>query len=284
MSPLEFAIPSQTTFSHPIPTFLSTPPESPVETRGTRPSVLVPSVESLSSDEDDANDLFSDEALSQPKGRLNEHQKVGKSSRYLIGELGFDSVAHFMVSFTQQIRREDARTRRKTHLVQVQRFLQGLLRHKPVRLAENVRMHRYSPPSYRSNEIYQDFDPEELPTDIRSANPQLFNWAVRIVGNEVHREINKLGEVPDNSVPGVENVPPRLAASANVRMKENGVKLVTRENILSLDLKGRIGLFQIRAPVSWYITEGMCAPRKDGRAVIRKRRPTAMVRLSELLG
>ncbi|KAK7040167.1 hypothetical protein VNI00_009973 [Paramarasmius palmivorus] len=98
-------------------------------------------------------------------------------------------------------------------------------------------MHRYSQPSYWSNEIHKDFDSEKLPTDIRYANPQPFNWAVRIVGNEVHREINKLGEVPDSPVPGVENGPPRLAASANVRMKEKGVKLVPRKDILSLDLK-----------------------------------------------
>ncbi|KAK7028064.1 hypothetical protein VNI00_015015 [Paramarasmius palmivorus] len=228
--------------------FLNTPPESPVEIRASvTGSAQLSALGTESSADEDDDDSFSRRALFRHNRPLNSSQRVEKGVILLLEEAEFDSVAEFMLEFTQQMTRED------------------------VKDFGPMLNHRYSKPSYRSVQERHCFDPEKQPSDIRYAHKQIFNWAIRTIGDQVHREIKDLGtkDSPSSTSPGVPVVRPRLAATADSRTLAKGVETVTREDILSFNIPDRVKIFQDRAPVTWYVTQSMAAPRKNGECVVQ---------------
>ncbi|THV05746.1 hypothetical protein K435DRAFT_790011 [Dendrothele bispora CBS 962.96] len=78
-------------------------------------------------------------------------------------------------------------------------------------------------------------------------------------------------------------IPARLAASANSRTRAKGVQTVTKEILLSFRISDRVSFFQRHAPLAWYLTECMAAPRtSDGQIIERKRRPPSIIQVAAL--
>ncbi|KAE9393583.1 hypothetical protein BT96DRAFT_999358 [Gymnopus androsaceus JB14] len=72
-------------------------------------------------------------------------------------------------------------------------------------------------------------------------------------------------------------VPVRIAATANERTKAKGVCTVTKEDLMSFRLAERAKLFQKRAPLVWYLTQCMAAPKKNGKLVDHKHRSPELI-------
>ncbi|THU77523.1 hypothetical protein K435DRAFT_877734 [Dendrothele bispora CBS 962.96] len=78
-------------------------------------------------------------------------------------------------------------------------------------------------------------------------------------------------------------IPARLAASANSRTRAKGVQTVTKEILLSFRISDQVSFFQKHAPLAWYLTECMAAPRTaDGQIIERKRRPPSIIQVAAL--
>ncbi|KAF9049431.1 hypothetical protein BDP27DRAFT_1243108 [Rhodocollybia butyracea] len=147
-------------------------------------------------------------------------------------------------------------------------------------IVQKLYAHRYSSPLYKStqkeDQASLSFHPSVNPRDITYARPSLSTWATQLVGNQVEKSIQKL--VHDPKVPDKYSaqVPVHLAATANERTKAKGVRTVTKEDLLSV----HVNLFKDRAPLLWYFTECMAAPKKNGVLIVWKQRNPSAVGFS----
>ncbi|THU99818.1 hypothetical protein K435DRAFT_794635 [Dendrothele bispora CBS 962.96] len=107
------------------------------------------------------------------------------------------------------------------------------------------------------------------------------DWATQIVGNRVYCDMKDLIHPnPNDNEPIFIN--PRLATSANMRTKAKGVKTVTKDDLLSFKISDRVHFFKGRAPLIWYLTECMAAPRINSVLVTRKRRPPSIIQVAAI--
>ncbi|EEB88770.1 hypothetical protein MPER_13214 [Moniliophthora perniciosa FA553] len=201
--------------------------------------------------------------------KLSEGEKMDKALEYILDDLGYDSLGEFSTKLFGTIVSE--RQRRV-----IRAFLQGRSSVKPIDLCKAIYDNRYSYPSYRSAHIEerQTALTATDPTTLRYARCQILCWSRILVGSRVHDEIGNLTlpSEPDAMVPS------RLAASAGEHNRVAGMITVTREAILSFSIQDRISLFKREAPVSWYLTQCMAAPQKNGVVItVRKQRPPPIV-------
>jgi hypothetical protein len=142
--------------------------------------------------------------------------------------------------------------------------------------------HRYSQPSHKSTRQEErdlTFHPSIAPASIRYARPSISSWAAQLVGKRVERSVKDLTHDPKNPDSFSRSIPVRLAAAANERTRAKGVRVVTREDLMSFRFSDRVKLFKARSPLIWYLTECIAAPKKKGVLVVRKRRNPAIVSL-----
>ncbi|KAK1228297.1 hypothetical protein PQX77_008661 [Marasmius sp. AFHP31] len=204
----------------------------------------------------------------------SEHEKLRLAIYYIVDELGFDSMGTFLLAYFQQIPKLKSRSFGKRHKRSVRAFLQN---GKAVQLLEMMYTHRYSNPSYKSSshiERQLAFSPTTPPSGLNYARSAISSWSVQLVGARAHWEVGKLTVDEENKPIEDANISVRMAASANDRTRAKGVRVVTREDLLSFNVAQRIRCLKRRAPLTWYLTEQMAGPRTKGQVIVRKKRPT----------
>ncbi|KAK7446004.1 hypothetical protein VKT23_014627 [Stygiomarasmius scandens] len=223
----------------------------------------------------------------QRKPKRDSRQKLALAMEYIIKELNYDSIPDFFNSYLEQIPRGSSNVFDTSHRTSVLSFLQGRTKVKPVEIVQRMFDHRYSFPSYgcenKEEERSRAYSPTINPLDISYARCSLSSWATQVVGNRVYRDMRKLTHPELDPEDGSPQISARLLASANARTRaKKGVKLVAKEDLLSFKISDRAEFFKQHAPLVWYLTECMAAPRKDNEIVERKRRPPAIVQVAAL--
>lgn len=155
-------------------------------------------------------------------------------------------------------------------------FSQGRANVKPVDIVANFYQHRYSHPSYKSNQKPAQssfsFHPSITPRDIDYARPSISTWAAQLVGGHVENLMRWPTHDPLELDSFSACISVRPAAAANDWSKAKGVRVVTKEDLMSLSFSQRAEPFKACAPLVWYLTECMTAPKKNGKHVVWKRR------------
>ncbi|KAE9390952.1 hypothetical protein BT96DRAFT_832722, partial [Gymnopus androsaceus JB14] len=126
------------------------------------------------------------------------------------------------------------------------------------------------------------FHPSMPPKDINYARPSVSTWATQLVGKHVEKSMRDLTHDPPVPDSLSAQVPVRLAAAANDRSKAKGIRVVTKEDLMSFRFSDRAKLFKARAPLVWYLTECMAAPKKNGELIVRKRRNPSIIQTSAI--
>lgn len=212
--------------------------------------------------------------------RMSESQRLERAIEVIVDELHYSSVAHFFAAYVQQIPRGSSATFSNSHRNTLKAFLQGQTQVKPVDIVDMLYCHRYSNPSYRSNQRDERdlaFDPYTSPSSINYAKSSISAWATQLVGKQVSKSMKDLTHDPPKPDEFSAQVPVRLVAAANDRTKGKGVRMVTKEDLMSFRLADRAKLFKARAPLVWYLTECMAAKKKNGILIARKRRNPSIV-------
>lgn len=187
----------------------------------------------------------------------------------------FRSFGHFMDAFSENFAVGSFDPRSDRHRDAASSWMSGRTRFRPVHLIEAIYRNRHSVPRYDSvhvDELERVFDGDCNPQELHFSRPALSCWAAQLVGKRCAAELKKLGQY-DPSHP---NFRTHLQASVNSRMREKR-ETVTQENVFEFSMQGTADILKARAPLSWYITECMAAPRKNGVVVVRTRRPHPFV-------
>jgi hypothetical protein len=163
---------------------------------------------------------------------------------------------------------KDYRTAR--HRGMVSALLTGESKVKAIDIIVQIYSHRDSFPKLLSNNVHERelvFLPTIFPSDILHACPSMSTWATQLVGSAVHREVGKLTKNdpldPDDCT--------QLRASSNGRGKN--VRVATWDDLGKYSISELAAKYKRRAPLAWYLTEEMAAPRKNGVIKMRTRRP-----------
>ncbi|KAK6974153.1 hypothetical protein R3P38DRAFT_3332074 [Favolaschia claudopus] len=209
------------------------------------------------------------QSLRNPK--RTKWQKVND----VLSKYGFRSLGDFLETlfYCHAGNEEDPRTPK--HIAAVTSFLQGSSNVKMANIIQLI----YSHPQSRAKLIYPDqvdaaFSSEIPLDDIRFARPCLNAWAVRVVGDELHRRVGRLAE-KKNDLDGQRHI----RATSNGR--KEGVRTMTWDDthFTMQDLAAR---YRAADPLLWYITECCCAPRVKGNIVVRERRPHPPIQVAAI--
>jgi hypothetical protein len=163
---------------------------------------------------------------------------------------------------------KDPRTPR--HRSMVSALLKGESKVRTVDIIIQIYSHHDGQPNLSSKSFLEReaaFSPTVPPTDILHARPSMSTWATQLVGLAVSREVGRLTKNDPNDPDDCT----QLRASSNGRGK--AVQVATWDDLARYSISDLAIKYKMRAPLAWYLTEEMAAPRK-GRAIkIRVRRP-----------
>ncbi|KAK7015321.1 hypothetical protein R3P38DRAFT_3321645 [Favolaschia claudopus] len=188
---------------------------------------------------------------------------------------GFDSLGEFLQAVFHPHRRGEEDLRTPRHVATVTRFLQGSSAVKLADIIELIYNHPQSRPKLKfPDQINAAFSPDKPLEEIRFAKPCLNAWATRVVGDELYRRTGQLARKNDDP-----NDRRHLRASTNGR--KEGVRVVTWDDT-RFTIQGLADRYQEEDGLMWYITECFCAPRVDGKVVVRKRRPHPAIQVAAL--
>ncbi|KAF7971926.1 hypothetical protein HWV62_19447 [Athelia sp. TMB] len=188
----------------------------------------------------------------------------------------FDSLGEFLELLFHNRDLSAADPRKPSHRSSVSAFLHGTNAITMSTIISLIYNHRASAPTPTSPEYNMMFSAAVDLSEIENARPCLLAWAARLVGQEVHQEMLKLGK-NDSRDPSDTT---QLRASTNGRAQN--VQLVTWDavNKLSIDILAKT--FARRAPLAFFMTEWMAAPREHGEVVLRSRRPHPVIQVSAM--
>ena len=207
----------------------------------------------------------------QPRLRTPKRSNFDKAHEILVViQKEFRSLGAFLdaVFHVREHRSQDSRT--ATHRSMVTAFLKGESAVQVSHIIEAIYRHPESRPntdSERAHEKDLSFSTTISPNDIHHARPSLSSWATQLVGDTVHYEIGRLTRNDPDDL----NDRTQLRASKNSRSK--GAKLATWDDLGKFSITSLAAKYKQRAPLAWYLTESMTAPRKKGLIVTRVRRP-----------
>ncbi|KAF5336808.1 hypothetical protein D9758_015849 [Tetrapyrgos nigripes] len=187
-------------------------------------------------------------ALRKPK--ISNDARFQAAMEYLLDELKYESVVDFFYEYLEPLPPGSIDPFIARRKLKLQAFLGGRTRVKPIDLIQRMYYHRYSFPSRRcvdkEKERKAAFSPSEPPATIKYARCSISAWATQLVGEHVHREMEKAihpakpldpdqdsGSDSNSNMDNPPFIPPRLVASANERTKAKGVQLVTKELLMS---------------------------------------------------
>lgn len=219
---------------------------------------------------------FEDDSL-QPRLRATKRTMWAKTHDVLtIIQKDFKSLGEFLEYLFDNVERaKDPRTERHTSMVTT--LLQGTSNVNIGNIIELIFNHRQSNPAKGSLHVELDMGySSTIPLNkIRYARPCLSSWATRLVGDKVYRQVAELTK-NDPSDPEDRT---QLRATRNSRSKSM-VPQVTWEDLGRFSIPSLAMKYQHRAPLVWYLGESMAGPRKEGKIVVRKRRPHVTVCLT----
>ncbi|KAK7006681.1 hypothetical protein R3P38DRAFT_2555300 [Favolaschia claudopus] len=210
----------------------------------------------------------------QPSLRNPKRTKWQKVNDVL-SKYGFRSLGDFLETlfYCHAGNEEDPRTPK--HIAAVTSFLQGSSNVKMAHIIQLI----YSHPQSRANYKYPDqvdaaFSSEIPLDDITFARPCLNAWAVRVVGDELHRRVGRLAEKKHD-------LEQQRHIRATTNGRKEGVRTMTWDDthFTMQDLAAR---YRAADPLLWYITECCCAPRVKGKIVVRERRPHPPIQVAAI--
>ncbi|RDB16838.1 hypothetical protein Hypma_002483 [Hypsizygus marmoreus] len=179
----------------------------------------------------------------------------------------FDSLGDFLEHlFHHAARGNDPRSKRHTSMIST--FLQGSSATHIGTIIDLIYRHRQSNPPKGSADSEFAYSPTIPLGDIRHARPCLSAWAARVIGNRVYKEVGEL----------TKNDPLDPADRTQLRATRSGrsqssVLQVTWEDLGKFSIPALAAKYQRRAPLAWYLAESMAAPQKNGKVIVRLRRP-----------
>jgi hypothetical protein len=198
--------------------------------------------------------------------KRNQWQKADEILGLIQNDFG--SLGDFLTAVFHDRPRGSKDPRTPRHRGIVSSLLKGESKVRAVDIIMQIYSHRDSQPNLSSKYVQERelaFSPAVPPTDILHARPSMSAWATQLVGMVVHREVGRLTKNDPNDP----NDCTQLRASSNGRGK--AVRVATWDDLASItDLAAK---YKTRAPLAWYLTEEMAAPRKGRVIKIRVRRP-----------
>jgi hypothetical protein len=159
-------------------------------------------------------------------------------------------------------------SRSPTHIHMVAAFLGGHMGFLPSHLVNGIYNHRYSFPSWKAKNIRERelaFSTDASVGDIHYARPAISSLASQIVGEKVHQEVGKLAKDSDNQI------------RAGTKGRGWDLRVGSWDDVRGLNIQSLMERFSEAAPLTMYMLECMCAPKKNGVVVVRTRRPYYMV-------
>lgn len=186
-------------------------------------------------------------------------------------ETEFDSLGEFLsyLFHNRDYGIPDPRTPK--HCSVVASFLHGQSNVNMGVIIDLIYQHRAGQPSTSSHERASAFSSTISPHDIANARTSLSAWATQLIGQQAYREICVLTRDDPNDPADVT----QLCASTNGRAKN--VQVVTWDHLGKFTIGGLADRFAKRAPLVFYLTEAMAAPRKNGVVKLRIKCPHPMV-------
>ncbi|KAJ7204741.1 hypothetical protein GGX14DRAFT_368689 [Mycena pura] len=192
----------------------------------------------------------------------------------------FESLGDFMEALSENIPSGTVDSRSERHKNVLSAWLSGHSRFRPVHFVQAIYRNRYSVPHYRAvhvDELSRVFDANCDLDDIHYARVALSIWATQLVGRRCALEVGALAK-DDPKHPEFQ---PHLQASTNERMRGKR-KTVTQDDVFSFSMQNTADIIRSRAPASWFLTECMAAPRKNGAVIVKKRRPHPFIQAAAL--
>ena len=207
----------------------------------------------------------------QPRLRPPKRSNFDKAHGILVViQKEFRSLGAFLdvVFHVREHRSQDLRT--ATHRSMVTAFLKGESTVQVSHIIDAIYRHPEGRPNTDSEHAHEknlSFSTTISPNDIHHARPSLSSWATQLVGNTVHYEIGRLTRNDPDDI----NDRTQLRASKNSRSK--GADLATWDDLGKFSITSLAAKYKQRAPLAWYLTESMAAPKNKGVIAMRVRRP-----------
>ncbi|KAK7450181.1 hypothetical protein VKT23_013064 [Stygiomarasmius scandens] len=154
----------------------------------------------------------------------------------------------------------------------VQNWLQGRSLIHAVDNVDKIYNHRYSYPAAKAelkSERNHHFSPSVELSSIHYAWIAISSWALRIVGNRLHKGVGDLTiDLDDKDDPNFRTRVP--------------IRSLQPEHIKSFSMKRHVERLKKRDPAVWFITECMAASRCKGSVVVKRIRPHPMIQVATI--
>ena len=210
--------------------------------------------------------------------RRNQWEKADDILRLIQND--FASLGDFLSTVFDNRAHGTKDYRSARHRSMVSALLTGESNVKTIDIIIQIYSHRDGHPKLLSKNVHEwelAFSPTVSPSSILHARQSLSTWATQLVGDAVHREVGKLTKNdpfdPDDCT--------QLRASSNGRRKN--VRVATWDDLARYNISDLAAKYKQRAPLAWYLTEEMAAPRKGKVIKIRARRPHPTVCLIDCI-